>query len=346
MKSFFELNINNEILESVEKMGFQEPTPIQSEVIPIMLEKNDLIAQAPTGTGKTCAFGIPIIENLKYTGEIEAIILSPTRELAQQITNELSKVAQFTKRINIVSLFGGQQINKQFSALRKKPQIIVGTPGRVIDHINRKTLNLENVQTVVLDEADEMLNMGFREEINTILENIKNNHQTVLFSATMPKEILNISKKYQNNPVHITTKFNDNALPDIKQYYVLLKEEEKFKTLKNIIAENDYKLCIVFCATKRRTDELAKVLFNDGFSVKALHGDLEQRIRDTIMKKFRNNEINILVATDVAARGLDINNVEAIFNFDVPQDKEYYVHRIGRTARANKKGARYTFVKK
>lgn len=326
-------------------MGFTEPTPIQQEIIPMVLEGRDCLAQAPTGTGKTSAFGIPIINmlDLSITG-VQAIILCPTRELVMQIDAELKRLAKNSEGVKILSIYGGQDIERQLAGIRKRPQIIVGTTGRVMDHLRRKTLKIKDAKVIVLDEADEMLDMGFREDIDTILKEMPEHIQTLLFSATLPKEILEISKSYQTNPACVKTTCSGQDLPDIKQYLVNVKEANKYSALKQIISEKNYKSVLVFCNTKVRVDEINKKLNGDFYLSMALHGDLRQRERDKVMRCFRQKAINILVATDIAARGIDVDDIEAIFNFDIPYDDEYYIHRIGRTARANKSGVSYSFA--
>lgn len=344
INNFSELAVKKEILDAVEEMGFSEPTAIQAEVIPHILLGCDCLAQAPTGTGKTCAFGIPALNSIDTElAQIQILILCPTRELVMQTEVELKKVAKNIKNAKILSIYGGQNIERQLAALRKNPQVVVGTPGRVMDHLRRKTLKLEGIKMLVLDEADEMLNMGFREDIDVILLSASKTHQTVLFSATMSKEILGISKNYQVDPVRVETKLGENAIPEIEQFYVKLKEDKKVDTFLSIMKEKDYKLVLVFCNMKKRVDELSSVLNDYGILAEALHGDLRQKDRDIIMKRYRGGDLNVLVATDVAARGIDVEGIEAVFNFDAPLDSEYYVHRIGRTARANKKGKAYTF---
>ena len=327
-------------------MGFTEPTPIQAEVIPLMLSGEDVLAQAPTGTGKTCAFGIPVINAVDVNNSlVQSLVLCPTRELAMQIERELKKIASHTQ-VRILALFGGQNIERQMAGLRRKPHVVVGTPGRVIDHIRRKTLKLHGVNTLVLDEADEMLDMGFRGDIDQIEQKLPPKRQTALLSATMAKEILEISRSYQIDPVSVKTTVGEFEVPEIGQYYVKLSEDKKYEALKRILRERDYKFVLVFCNTKARVEALYEKLDSDGYLCAGLHGDLKQRFRDKIMKAYRAKQLNVLVATDVAARGIDVDGVEAIFNYDVPLDEEFYVHRIGRTARANKTGEAISFVTK
>ncbi|HKL94368.1 MAG TPA: DEAD/DEAH box helicase [Clostridia bacterium] len=345
MKTFSELNIKQEIKDAIIEMGFSEPTPIQGEIIPIILEGKDCLAQAPTGTGKTCAFGVPIVNMVDTKNpSVQAVVLCPTRELAMQTENELKKLAKFMVGVRILAVYGGQPIERQLAGIRKKPQIIVGTPGRIIDHLRRRTLRLQDAKMAVLDEADEMLNMGFRDDIDSILSQMPDERQSMLFSATMPKEILEISMEYQHNPISIKTTISGEDMPPITQYYVKLKETTKYDALLQIIKDKDYKLVLVFTNTKHKAGELDEQLQADNYLSAALHGDLRQKVRDTVMRSYRDRKLNILVATDVAARGIDVENIEAIFNYDVPLDEEYYIHRIGRTARANKTGVAYSFV--
>ncbi len=343
--SFKDLNLSNEVQHAIADMGFEEATPIQSQSIPPILEGNDLIGQAQTGTGKTCAFGIPAIEMIQpQIDTIQVLVLCPTRELAIQSSEELRNVLKYKDGIRILPVYGGQPIDRQILALKKRPQIIIGTPGRVMDHMRRRTLKLENLKMIVLDEADEMLNMGFREDIDTILEKVPEDRQTILFSATMPKEILDITRKYQKDPVHIKVAHKQLTVPSIEQYYLEVKESAKLEVLSRLIDTNDIKLSLVFCNTKKRVDDLTSSLQSRGFSAEALHGDMRQEHRDKVMAQFRKGNFDILIATDVAARGIDVDDVEAVFNYDIPSDEEYYVHRIGRTGRAGRTGKAFTFI--
>ncbi|MDP4093721.1 MAG: DEAD/DEAH box helicase [Bacillota bacterium] len=342
---FKDLNLSDEVQKAIADMGFEEATPIQSLSIPRILEGKDVIGQAQTGTGKTCAFGIPAIESIDTDTEgIQILVICPTRELAIQVSEELKNVSKYKKDIRILPVYGGQPIDRQISALKKRPQIIVGTPGRIMDHMRRRTLKFGNLKMIVLDEADEMLNMGFREDIDTILEKVPEEKQTVLFSATMPDEILELTKKYQKDPIHIMAAHKQLTVPAIEQYYLEVSESSKLEVLSRIIDVNNIKLSLVFCNTKKRVDELASSLQSRGYAAEALHGDMKQEQRDKVMSKFRKGRIEVLIATDVAARGIDVNDVEAVFNYDVPNDEEYYVHRIGRTGRAGKAGKAFTFV--
>lgn len=345
ISKFNELPVSGEVLRAVETMGFEEATPIQAQSIPHILEGRDILGQAQTGTGKTCAFGIPIIDRIDTEDRhVQYLILSPTRELAMQIADELRQVCMFKEGVRIASVYGGQPIHQQILALKKKPQIIVGTPGRVMDHMRRKTIRLANLRGIILDEADEMLNMGFVEDINTILTETPPMIQKIFFSATMPKAILELTEKYLSEPVHVRIASKELTVQKIEQHYIELKGSSKLEVLTRLIEKDQVQLALVFCNTKRRTDELTSSLQSRGYAAQALHGDMNQRERTRVMDQFKKKDVRILVATDVAARGIDVNNIELVINFDVPQDEEYYVHRIGRTGRAGKKGAAYTFV--
>jgi ATP-dependent RNA helicase DeaD len=342
---FKDLNLSEELQKAIADMGFEEATPIQARAIPPLMEGKDVIGQAQTGTGKTCAFGIPAIEMADpERNEIQALILSPTRELAIQISEELKNLTKYKSGIRILPVYGGQPIDRQIMALKKKPQIIIGTPGRVMDHMRRNTLKFANLKMIVLDEADEMLNMGFREDIDTILEKIPEERQTVLFSATMSKEILEITAKYQKEPINIKVAHKELTVPSIEQYYLEVSEGAKPDILARLIDANNIKLCLVFCNTKKKVDELTTHMQSRGYSAEALHGDMRQEQRNKVMARFRKGNIEILIATDVAARGIDVNDVEAVFNYDIPNDEEYYVHRIGRTGRAGRTGKSFTLA--
>ncbi|HBE76523.1 MAG TPA: RNA helicase [Firmicutes bacterium] len=342
---FSDLNLSKEVQKSIAEMGFEEATPIQSQSIPHILTGSDVIGQAQTGTGKTCAFGIPAIEMLSpETQGIQVLILCPTRELAIQSSEELKNVSKYKRGVKILPIYGGQPIDRQISALKLHPQIIIGTPGRIMDHMRRNTLKLTNLRMLILDEADEMLNMGFREDIDIILQKVPEQKQTILFSATMPKEILDLTAKYQKNPIIIKAVHQQLTVPEIEQFYVEVREPAKLDVLARIIDANNIKLSLVFCNTKRRVDELTSHLQSRGYMAEALHGDMRQAQRDKVMAKFRKGLIDILIATDVAARGIDVDDIEAVFNYDLPNDEEYYVHRIGRTGRAGKTGKAFTFI--
>lgn len=345
-KILFEtLDVSEEIKRAIRDMGFEEATPVQSQSIGPMLDGRDMVSQAPTGTGKTCAFGIPLIEGIDLSARsVRALILCPTRELVIQTTDELMKLTKYKHSIRIVPIYGGQNIERQITALKRRPQIIVATPGRLLDHMRRHTIRLGELQYMVLDEADEMLNMGFREDIDTILESVPEKRQTVLFSATMSREILAITKKYLTDPVQIQITKSQITVPSIRQYYLEVSRENKIDVLARLIDVNNYKLSMVFCNTKRQVDELTHEMVARGYEAEGLHGDMKQSQRDRVMESFKNGRTEILIATDVAARGIDVENVEAVFNFDLPEDLEYYVHRIGRTGRANRQGVSYSFV--
>ncbi len=342
---FSELNLSSEILKAVADMGFEEASPIQSLAIPKMIEGLDIIGQAQTGTGKTAAFGIPILEKiLPKEKTTQALVMCPTRELAIQVAEELKSLSKYKKGINIVPVYGGQPIVRQMSALNKGVHIVIGTPGRIIDHIERKTIKLESTKIVVLDEADEMLDMGFRDDIEFILKNLPEEKQTVFFSATMPKEFLALTKKYQVHPENIKVVHEKLTVPLTEQLYCEVREHQKLEALARCLDMYDSKLSLIFCNTKRKVDEVTAQLQIRGYSADAIHGDMNQTQRDRVMDKFRHCKIEILVATDVAARGIDVDDVEAVFNFDIPQDIESYVHRIGRTGRAGRTGKAFSFV--
>jgi ATP-dependent RNA helicase DeaD len=342
---FTELNLSDEIIKAVSDLGFEEATPIQSLAIPKVMAGLDIIGQAQTGTGKTAAFGIPVLEKIDIKNKnVQAIILCPTRELAIQVSEELKLFSKYKKGINIVPVYGGQPIQRQMAALSKGTQIVIGTPGRVIDHLERKTLKLASAFIAVLDEADEMLDMGFRDDIELILKSMPKERQTVFFSATMPKEFIFLTKKYQKNPETIKVVSEKLTVPLIEQYYFDLREHQKLEALTRCLDMYNPKLSIVFCNTKRKVDEVTSSLQARGYSADALHGDMNQSQRDRVMSKFRSGSIEILTATDVAARGIDVDDVDMVFNFDVPKDDEDYVHRIGRTGRAGRTGKAYSFV--
>lgn len=338
--------IDGRIIRAVEEMGFETMTPIQEQAIPVMLEGRDLIGQAQTGTGKTAAFGIPIIQKIDPEERgLQAIILCPTRELAIQAAEEIRRFAKYMHEVKVLPVYGGQDISRQIRALSKGVQIVVGTPGRVMDHMRRHTLKTNKVRMVVLDEADEMLNMGFREDIETILKDMPEERQTALFSATMPRPILEITKEYQKEDaeyIRVTPK--EVTIPLIKQAYYQVQRKDKEEVLTRLIDYYHPKRSLIFCNTKRMVDELSEHLKDRGYQAEGLHGDLSQGQRDTVMNLFRGGRMDILIATDVAARGIDVDDVEAVFNYDVPDDIEYYVHRIGRTGRAGKAGRSFTLV--
>lgn len=343
--NFEEMNLSPEITKAIKDMGFEEATPIQSQAINIIREGRDVLGQSQTGTGKTAAFGIPCLEMIDDSDRsLQAVILAPTRELAIQICEEFRKLLKYKDSIKVVPIYGGQPIDRQIMALKRGVQVVVGTPGRVMDHMERRTLRMETVRMVILDEADEMLDMGFRDDIETILQKMPKEHQTVLFSATMPPGILSLTQKYQNEPEHVKVVRKELTAPLIEQEYFELGERHKTEALCRLIDLHNPTLCLVFCNTKRRVDEVVERLQGRGYFAEGLHGDLKQAQRDIVMKKFRNGTLEILVATDVAARGIDVDDIDIVINYDLPQDEEYYVHRIGRTARAGRSGKAFTFV--
>ncbi|MCT4584355.1 MAG: DEAD/DEAH box helicase [Peptostreptococcaceae bacterium] len=342
---FNELECSSEVLKAIEDMGFEEATSIQSLAIPVALSGVDMVGQAQTGTGKTAAFGIPAIEktdsNLK---KAQVLILCPTRELALQVSEELVRLCKYKKGINILSVFGGQSIERQIKGLKKGAQIIVGTPGRVMDHMRRKTLKLDALKMLILDEADEMLNMGFREDIETIMSDIPNKPQTLLFSATMPKAILDIINKYQKDPQIVKVAHKEVTSPNIEQYYMEVREGDKMEILTRLLDTYNPEGSIIFCNTKRKVDDVGALVQVRGYTSDKIHGDMQQNARLSVIERFKRREIDVLVATDVAARGLDIEGIDIVFNYDMPGHEEYYVHRIGRTGRAGREGKAFTFV--
>ncbi len=341
---FEEMNLSPEICKAVLDMGFEEATPIQSQSISVVMSGRDVIGQSQTGTGKTAAFGIPCLEMVDPEDRsLQAVILCPTRELAIQVSEEFRKLLKYKDNIRVLPIYGGQPIDRQIMALKKGIQVIIGTPGRVMDHMRRRTLKMETVKLVVLDEADEMLDMGFRDDIETILTKIPEERQTIMFSATLSREILDLSKRFLREPEFIKIVRKELTVPSIEQAYFDVKERTKLEALSRIIDMYNPSLAIVFCNTKKRVDEVVEQLQGRGYFAEGLHGDLKQQQRDKVMQKFRNGTIEILVATDVAARGIDVDDVDIVFNFDLPQDEEYYVHRIGRTGRAGKSGKAFTF---
>ncbi|MEW6661940.1 MAG: DEAD/DEAH box helicase [Bacillota bacterium] len=344
MLTFKEFPISSSLLKAIEEMGFETPTPIQQQTIPIALEGKDLIGKAQTGTGKTAAFAIPVLEKIEITlNRIQAMVLTPTRELAIQVSEEINRIGKH-KNIRSLPIYGGQDITRQFRALRSNPQVIVATPGRLLDHMERRTIQLHHIHLVVLDEADEMLNMGFLEDVEKILESCPKERQTFMFSATIKREILNLANKFMINPEIIEIKPHEVTLPEIRQVYYEVPEKLKLDVLCRVLDIQNPDLALVFGRTKRRVDELTDALQKRGYLAEGIHGDMSQKQRETVMSKFRNGSIEILVATDVAARGLDITGVTHVYNFDIPQDVDSYVHRIGRTGRAGRSGVAATFV--
>ena len=343
---YADLNLSPAIMKALDKKGYVRATPVQAGAIPYFMEWKDVIAKAPTGTGKTFAFGIPMVEHIDPACEdVQALVLAPTRELAVQIQEELRDLCEFKEGVRTVCLYGGAPIDKQINTLKKKPQIVVATPGRLMDHMKRRTVRLDKVLTVVLDEADRMLDMGFVRDVTRILDQLKHRKNMGMFSATISREVMDISWVYQRDPVEITVRPVEESKPDITQYRIDLDgREQKVDTLAALITHGGYERAIAFCNTKNMTDRLAGLLKMRGISCEAIHGDIQQRIREKTLEKFKNGEIAVLVATDVAARGLDIDDVDAVFNYDVPDELENYTHRIGRTGRARKHGVAYTFV--
>lgn len=341
---FKELGLAPELLTAVEKAGFEEATPVQAGTIPLALTGKDVIGQAQTGTGKTAAFGLPMLQKIDVSKRgIQAIVIAPTRELAVQTQEELFRLGK-EKKVKVQAVYGGADIGRQIKMLKSEPQIVVGTPGRLIDHLNRKTLRLENIETLVLDEADEMLNMGFLDDIEMIISKVPADRQTLLFSATMPDSIKRIGVKFMKDPEHIKIKAKEMTASLIDQYYVRSKDYEKFDIMTRLLDVQKPELTIVFGRTKRRVDELARGLEMRGYKAEGIHGDLSQQKRMSVLRSFKSGQLDILVATDVAARGLDISGVTHVYNYDIPQDPESYVHRIGRTGRAGKGGLSVTFV--
>ncbi|WP_092638052.1 DEAD/DEAH box helicase [Acetanaerobacterium elongatum] len=343
---FSQMNLSDEVKNAVAEMGFEEATSIQTQSIPMIMEGKDIIGQSQTGTGKTAAFGIPAIEKIQpeLSRQVQVLVLCPTRELAVQACDEMRKFAKYKQGIKAVPIYGGQPIERQIFQLKQGAQIVIGTPGRVMDHMRRRTLKLDSLSMVILDEADEMLNMGFREDIETILSEVPAERQTVLFSATMPPEIIAITKNYQRDPQLIRIPHPQLTVPTIEQFYYEAPVGRKTDVLCRIIDLYNPRLSMVFCNTKKMVDDLVGELQTRGYQAEGLHGDMKQAARTQVMDKFKARRTDILVATDVAARGIDVDDIDAVFNYDIPQDEEYYVHRIGRTGRAGKGGRAFTLV--
>ena len=343
---YADLGLSEALMKAIEKKGYVDATPVQAGAIPYFMEWKDVIAKAPTGTGKTFAFGIPMVEHIDPASEdVQALVLAPTRELAVQIQEELRDLCEFKEGVRTVCLYGGAPIDKQINTLKKRPQIVVATPGRLMDHMKRRTVRLDKVQTVVLDEADRMLDMGFIRDVTRILDQIKHRKNLGMFSATISREVMDISWVYQRDPVEITVRPVEESKPDIQQYRIDLDgREQKLDTIAALITHGEYERAIAFCNTKNMTDRLAGLLKMRGISCEAIHGDIQQRVREKTLERFKKGELRVLVATDVAARGLDIDDVDAVFNYDVPDELENYTHRIGRTGRAKRHGVAYTFV--
>ncbi|WP_319508152.1 DEAD/DEAH box helicase [uncultured Methanolobus sp.] len=344
-ETFSGLYLSKEIRKSIKEMGFRELTEIQEKCIPLIQEGKDIIGQAQTGTGKTAAFGIPLIELLDPNSKnTQALIVCPTRELANQVSEELGRLAKYIPQLKVISIYGGLSVDSQISALKTGAQIIVGTPGRLIDHLDRQTMHTDDIGIFILDEADEMLNMGFREDIEKILNRTPVSRQTLLFSATMPGPILRLTEQYQKDPVHIKVVKEELTVPQVKQYYFEIKDNAKPEALKRLIEAENIRSALVFCNSKKEVDKLVIKLRSRGYPAEALHGDIKQKKREQRMDRFKSEDIGILIATDVAARGIDVDNIEVVFNYDLPQGLETYVHRIGRTARAGRPGLAYSFV--
>ena len=341
-----DMDLSDATRKALDKKGFTQATAIQGGAIPCFMEWKDVVAKAPTGTGKTYAFGIPMVEHVDpASDQVQGHILAPTRELAIQIRDELRDLCAFRDGVRVVCLYGGQPIDKQITQLKNKPQIVVATPGRLMDHMKRRTVRLDAVQTVVLDEADRMLDMGFIQDVTRILDKMPHRKNLGLFSATISREVMDISWVYQRDPVEITVRPVEENRPDIQQYRIELDgREQKLDTMVALLNAGGYERAIAFCNTKNMTDRLSGLLKMRGISCQAIHGDIQQRVREQTLKKFKEGKIRVLVATDVAARGLDIDDVDVVFNYDVPDEQEYYIHRIGRTGRAKKHGVSYTLV--
>ena len=339
------MDLSSEILRAVQAMGFKEPSTVQAKTIPLMMEGHDINAIAPTGTGKTCAFGIPMLEYVQLKdSRVQEIVLAPTRELALQIGEELTKLAKFIDGVRIAVIYGGQSISRQITALKRRPQIVIATPGRLLDHMQRGNIRLDAVHTMVLDEADEMLNMGFVKDVTKIIESTPSERQLVLFSATTNQDVLTIAWKYQHDPVEITVEATKADRPQITQYVIATEQDSKTDNLLYLLDANVYQRIMIFCNTKFMTDKLTSRLVKEGYNAQCLHGDIPQSKRNTVMNDFKRGKFPILVSTDVAARGIDVDDVEAVINYDLPNENEYYLHRIGRTGRAHKHGVSFSLV--
>ncbi len=344
-KLFTDFSLSEETLLAIQDMGFTKPSPIQSETMAPILEGRDIIGQAHTGTGKTAAYAIPTLERLdRIEQSTQLLILCPTRELVIQVEREIFKLTKYRQDISFAAVYGGQQIEKQFRQLERGAQVVIGTPGRLMDHLRRGSIDISLLKTVVLDEADEMLDMGFREDIAEILKETPENRQTIMFSATMEKEILQLTKKFQKDPEIINVITESDVKPEIEQVYFEVASKNKQELLSRLLNFHNINLGLIFCNTKTMVDEVVESLKSIGHFADGLHGDMNQTQREKVMRKFRNGSTTLLVATDVAGRGIDVNNVEAVFNYDLPRDDEDYIHRIGRTGRAGKKGKAFTFI--
>ena len=343
--SFEEMDLSKEVLRAIKDMGFTTPSTVQAKTIPLMMSGADVNAIAPTGTGKTCAFGIPMLEYVQLNEpEVQEVVLAPTRELALQIGDELTKLAKYIKGCRIAVLYGGQPIPKQLAALKRKPQILVATPGRLLDHMNRGNVHLNAVHTMVLDEADEMLNMGFVKDVTRIIEATPDERQMVLFSATTNQDVLTIAWKYQHDPIEVTVEATKQDRPQIAQYVISTEQNKKIDHLLYLLDADVYQRVMIFCNTKFMTDRLTERLKKEGYQAECIHGDVKQSQRNVVMNDFRRGKFPILIATDVAARGIDVDDVEAVINFGLPAENEYYLHRIGRTGRAHKHGVSFSLV--
>ncbi len=343
--SFGEMDLSKEILQAVEEMGFKQPSTVQAKTIPLMMSGTDINAIAPTGTGKTCAFGIPMLEYVQLKdSRIQEIVLAPTRELALQIGEELTHLAHFIQGVRIAVIYGGQSISKQINVLKRRPQIVIATPGRLLDHMQRGNITLDAVHTMVLDEADEMLNMGFVKDVTKIIESTPSDRQLVLFSATTNQDVLTIAWKYQHDPVEITVEATKEDRPQITQYVIATEQDRKTDHLLYLLDADVYQRIMIFCNTKFMTDKLTSRLCKEGYDARCLHGDIPQAKRNVVMNDFKRGKFPILVSTDVAARGIDVDDVEAVINYDLPNENEYYLHRIGRTGRAHKHGVSFSLV--
>lgn len=343
--SFEEMDLSKEVLRAIKDMGFTTPSTVQAKTIPLMMSGADVNAIAPTGTGKTCAFGIPMLEYVQLNEpEVQEVVLAPTRELALQIGDELTKLAKYIKGCRIAVLYGGQPIPKQLAALKRKPQILVATPGRLLDHMNRGNVHLNAVHTMVLDEADEMLNMGFVKDVTRIIEATPDERQMVLLSATTNQDVLTIAWKYQHDPIEVTVEATKQDRPQIAQYVISTEQNKKIDHLLYLLDADVYQRVMIFCNTKFMTDRLTERLKKEGYQAECIHGDVKQSQRNVVMNDFRRGKFPILIATDVAARGIDVDDVEAVINFDLPAENEYYLHRIGRTGRAHKHGVSFSLV--
>lgn len=342
---FSQMDISKEVQRAITKMGFEDATEVQAQTIPMMMSGRDIIALAPTGTGKTCAFGIPMLEYINlHDNRIQEVVLCPTRELALQIAEELRSLAFYIPQVKIAIIYGGQPIAKQLTQLKRNPQIVIATPGRLLDHMQRGTIRLDHVHTMVLDEADEMLKMGFVKDVTKIIEATPVNRQLVMFSATTNQDVMTIAWKFQHEPAEITVLATKENRPQITQYVISTQREHKFEQLLYLLDADVYQRVMIFCNTKSMTDRLCSRLQKAGYSADCIHGDIRQTQRNLVMQSFRKGKFQILVATDVAARGIDVDDIEAVINYDLPNENEYYLHRIGRTGRAKKHGVSFSLV--